>query len=156
MVSAKASVHHLCFTYFFLTHCYRDFPLKPWSIETTLGELSYWVRRGVLTESPFWRVKLSLGRIEQLPRALTEVERLSLLSHAGRCQDAASVPRKGSILATRHGRYTPAAKWHGHSRRSGISRTCIHRNHSTIHAYRKGALDWGAKKTPSVFWPSSS
>jgi site-specific recombinase XerD len=29
---------------------------------------SSWVRRGVLNESPFWRVKLSLGRIEQLPQ----------------------------------------------------------------------------------------
>src|SRR6185503_8539071 len=33
---------------------------------------SYWLRRGVLNESPFWRVKLSLGRIEQLPRALSD------------------------------------------------------------------------------------
>jgi integrase/recombinase XerD len=45
---------------------------------------SYWVRKGVLPESPFWRVKLSLGRIEQLPRALTEREMRSLLSRARR------------------------------------------------------------------------
>jgi integrase/recombinase XerD len=45
---------------------------------------SYWVRKGVLSESPFWRVKLSLGRIEQLPRALTEREMRSLLSRAWR------------------------------------------------------------------------
>jgi Site-specific recombinase XerD len=42
----------------------------------------YWVRRGILLESPFWRVKLSLGRIEQLPRTLTEGEVRSLLYHA--------------------------------------------------------------------------
>lgn len=60
---------------------------------------SYWVRRGVLTESPFWRVKLSLGRIEQLPRALTEIEMQGLLSHAGRRHDAERVLRKGSVLA---------------------------------------------------------
>ena len=60
---------------------------------------SYWVRRGVLTESPFWRVKLSLGRIEQLPRALTEGEMKGLLTHAGRRHDAELVPRKGSVLA---------------------------------------------------------
>lgn len=60
---------------------------------------SYWVRRGLLTESPFWRIKLSLGRIEQLPRALTEGEMQGLLSHAGRRHDAERVPRKGSILA---------------------------------------------------------
>lgn len=43
---------------------------------------SYWVRKGELQESPFWRVKLSLGRVEQLPRALTEREMRSLLSRA--------------------------------------------------------------------------
>jgi integrase/recombinase XerD len=45
---------------------------------------SYWVRKGVLTESPFWRVKLSFGRIEQLPRALTEREMRSLIGRAWR------------------------------------------------------------------------
>jgi len=43
---------------------------------------SYWVRRGVLRESPFWRVKISFGRIQQLPRTLTEAETRVLLSHA--------------------------------------------------------------------------
>jgi integrase/recombinase XerD len=60
---------------------------------------SYWVRRAVLAESPFWRVKLSLGRIQHLPRALTEVEMRDLLAHAGECHNAANVPRKGSVLA---------------------------------------------------------
>jgi len=45
---------------------------------------SYWVRRGVLSESPFWRVKLSYGRIEQLPRTLTEDEMRALLAQARR------------------------------------------------------------------------
>jgi integrase/recombinase XerD len=45
---------------------------------------SYWVRKGILLESPFWRVKLSFGRIEQLPRALTEEEVRSLLAQAQR------------------------------------------------------------------------
>lgn len=45
---------------------------------------SYWVRRGELAESPFWRVKLSFGRIEQLPRTLTETEMQSLLEQARR------------------------------------------------------------------------
>jgi len=45
---------------------------------------SYWVRKGVLSESPFWRVKLSFGRIEQLPRAITEREMRSLLGRAWR------------------------------------------------------------------------
>jgi integrase/recombinase XerD len=43
---------------------------------------SYWVRKGTLSESPFWRVKLSFGRIEQLPRALTEGEMRALLDQA--------------------------------------------------------------------------
>jgi integrase/recombinase XerD len=45
---------------------------------------SYWVRKGDLHESPFWRVKLSYGRIEQLPRALTEREIRALLKRAWR------------------------------------------------------------------------
>lgn len=45
---------------------------------------SYWVRMGVLSESPFWRVKISLGRIEQLPRTLTEAEMRDLLAQARR------------------------------------------------------------------------
>ena len=60
---------------------------------------SYWVRRGTLSESPFWRVKLSFGRIEQLPRALTETEMRTLLAQAGRYQSAIDVPRKGAALA---------------------------------------------------------
>jgi integrase/recombinase XerD len=43
---------------------------------------SYWVRKGDLKESPFWRVKLSIGRVEQLPRALTEREMRALLRRA--------------------------------------------------------------------------
>lgn len=45
---------------------------------------SYWVRRGELRESPFWRVKLNFGRIEQLPRILTETEMQALLAQARR------------------------------------------------------------------------
>src|SRR5215210_1513207 len=45
---------------------------------------SYWVRKGDLKESPFWRVKLSIGRVEQLPRALTEREMRALLRRAWR------------------------------------------------------------------------
>jgi len=59
---------------------------------------SYWLRRGSLNESPFWRVKLSLGRIEQLPRSLSETEMRGLLAHAGRT-DMREVPRKGPVLA---------------------------------------------------------
>lgn len=40
---------------------------------------SYWVRKGVVSESPFWRVQVHYGRITQLPRALTEKEMQTLL-----------------------------------------------------------------------------
>lgn len=43
---------------------------------------SYWVRNGAMSESPFWRVKISYGRIEQLPRALTEIEMQGILRQA--------------------------------------------------------------------------
>jgi site-specific recombinase XerD len=43
---------------------------------------SYWVRKGILSESPFWRVKLSFGRVNQLPRALSEAEMHNLMIQA--------------------------------------------------------------------------
>src|SRR5215210_2823846 len=64
---------------------------------------SYWVRKGVLPESPFWRVKLSFGRIEQLPRALTEREMRSLLGRAWRNYLNASTGRDGPEAVTRSG-----------------------------------------------------
>lgn len=62
---------------------------------------SYWLRRGVLNESPFWRVKLSLGRIEQLPRSLSEREIKTLLVQAGRVDESGEIQRKGPALARR-------------------------------------------------------
>lgn len=62
---------------------------------------SYWLRRGVLNESPFWRVKLSLGRIEQLPRSLSEREIKTLLVQAGRVDESGEIQRKGPALAKR-------------------------------------------------------
>jgi integrase/recombinase XerD len=43
---------------------------------------AYWVRKGTLAQSPFWRVKLSFGRVEQLPRTLTVSEIRALLAEA--------------------------------------------------------------------------
>ena len=56
---------------------------------------SYWVRKGDLKESPFWRVKLSFGRVEQLPRALTEREMRALLRRAWRDYSTRSDVRIG-------------------------------------------------------------
>jgi integrase/recombinase XerD len=62
---------------------------------------SYWVRKGLLVESPFWRVRLSFGRITQLPRSLTETEMRELLTQARQKQSAVMVQRKAAVLATR-------------------------------------------------------
>lgn len=60
---------------------------------------SYWVRKGALSESPFWRVKLSFGRITQLPRALNESEMRGLLNQAKQSQDAFKIRRKGAVVS---------------------------------------------------------
>ena len=57
---------------------------------------AYWVRKGVLTESPFWRVKLSFGRIEQLPRTLTRREIRALLAQAWRNYSVVETNHNGS------------------------------------------------------------
>lgn len=49
----------------------------------------YWVRKGLLQDNPFWRVRLSFGRIQQLPRSLTEEEIRALLDEARRAHEAA-------------------------------------------------------------------
>lgn len=61
---------------------------------------SYWVRKGILSESPFWRVKLSFGRITQLPRALSESEIHDLIVQARQNHRASNIPRKGRVLAS--------------------------------------------------------
>ena len=60
---------------------------------------SYWIRQGALSESPFWRVKLSYGRIEQLPRTLTEREMKALLAQARRNHMSIVSSRNGSRLS---------------------------------------------------------
>lgn len=50
---------------------------------------SYWVRKALLSESPFWRVKLSFGRSERLSRSLTEREVRALLTRARHNYEAA-------------------------------------------------------------------
>jgi site-specific recombinase XerD len=52
---------------------------------------AYWVRRGTMSQSPFWRVKLSFGRIEQLPRTLTVSETRALLAEARKNYVAATL-----------------------------------------------------------------
>jgi integrase/recombinase XerD len=71
---------------------------------------SYWVRKGVLPESPFWRVKLSFGRIEQLPRALTEREMRSLLGRAWRNYLTVSTRYEESEAMTHSGKRKASAR----------------------------------------------
>lgn len=55
---------------------------------------AYWIRKGVLLESPFWRVKLSFGRVEQLPRTLTAGEVRSMIDQARQNYFSAHTIRK--------------------------------------------------------------
>jgi integrase/recombinase XerD len=52
---------------------------------------SYWVRKGSLRESPFWRIKLSYGRVEHLPRALSAREMRKLLAQARKNNSSAGM-----------------------------------------------------------------
>jgi site-specific recombinase XerD len=60
---------------------------------------SYWVRKGELKESPFWRVKLSIGRIQQLPKSLNGREMGALLSQARLHHSVRTSPTKGPMNA---------------------------------------------------------
>ncbi|HJQ71459.1 MAG TPA: tyrosine-type recombinase/integrase [Blastocatellia bacterium] len=71
---------------------------------------SYWVRKGTLPESPFWRVQLSFGRVQQLPRALTRREMRALLTQARReyahfeiGQEATEPARQAPIIGSSAG-----------------------------------------------------
>jgi integrase/recombinase XerD len=72
----------------------REENYAPASIRRKIAALkvfcSYWVRKGTLSQSPFWRVKLSFGRIQQLPRTLTENEIRALLAEAKKNYGSAS------------------------------------------------------------------
>lgn len=77
----------------------RQEDYSPASIRRKMAALrvfcSYWVRKGVLSESPFWRVRLSLGRTEQLPRSLTRKEIRALLAQAWRNYSVVEAHRQG-------------------------------------------------------------
>lgn len=68
---------------------------------------SYWVRQGTLPESPFWRVKINLGRIVQLPRTLSEEEMRSLLNQT---QQNYAVLEKRSTKAAERGKMRTSAR----------------------------------------------
>lgn len=71
----------------------RDESYAPAFIRRKIAALkvfcAYWVRKGAIKQSPFWRVKLSFGRVEQLPRTLTESEMRALLSETRKTYECA-------------------------------------------------------------------
>lgn len=64
----------------------------PTSIQRKLISLkvlcNYWLRRGRLDESPFWRVSIQLGKSEPLPRTLLITEIKAMLDEATLALDA--------------------------------------------------------------------
>jgi site-specific recombinase XerD len=44
--------------------------------------LGYWVRRGLLSGSPLWQVRLDFGREQRLPRCLSATDMTRLIEHA--------------------------------------------------------------------------
>lgn len=74
---------------------------------------SYWVRKGALPESPFWRVKLSFGRVEQLPRTLTKKEMRALLARARRGHLSAESERNVTSLAPGQAAQSSARSYRG-------------------------------------------
>src|SRR5215212_1687492 len=77
----------------------RQLEYSPTSIRRKMVVLkvfcSYWVRKGSLRESPFWRIKLSYGRVEQLPRALSAREMHKLLSQARQNNSSTAIVLNG-------------------------------------------------------------
>jgi site-specific recombinase XerD len=89
----------------------RELEYAPTSIRRKVVVLKvfvgYWVRKGTLVESPFWRVRLSFGRMEPLPRALTEQEMQALLVQTESNSTAAATT--GSVShRTKHATYASA------------------------------------------------
>lgn len=66
---------------------------------------TYWIRCDVLTESPFWKVKISYGRVEQLPRALSQKEIRDLLGQAKETYLNNRKASPGKIISTRSRQY---------------------------------------------------
>jgi site-specific recombinase XerD len=67
----------------------------------------YWVRKGLIEDNPFWRVKLSFGRIQQLPRTLSEDEIRRLIDEARRAHEETAAAA-GSSGEAENGHLDPA------------------------------------------------
>jgi len=108
----------------------RDY--APASIQRKMVSLRvfchYWVRKGEIEQNPFWRVRLSFGRRQQLPRTLTEGEIRRLLDQARRDwetspddRDAGGLPagESGSVTSTEPGWTSPPADPSGNGHQLG-------------------------------------
>ena len=58
---------------------------------------SYWVRRGAISSSPLWRLRLSLGKQQQLPRSLSPSNSRLLIEQAWRRRKLKPLTR-GTLL----------------------------------------------------------
>lgn len=72
---------------------------------------SYWVRKGAMSESPFWRVKLSFGRAEQLPRTLSKKEMKKLLTQAQRNYTSCEITENGEEATIVKNRKSPSKSY---------------------------------------------
>lgn len=72
----------------------RELGYSPASIKRKVVVLKvfidYWTRLGVLSESPFWRIRIRYGRSVQLPRTITEPELKALLQYSDLQEGAAT------------------------------------------------------------------
>jgi integrase/recombinase XerC len=57
---------------------------------------SYWVRRGNITSSPLWRIRLDLGRERVLPRSLSPADAKKFIEEAWNGVDLGAAPSKNS------------------------------------------------------------
>ena len=100
----------------------RDY--APASIQRKMVSLRvfchYWVRKGEIDQNPFWRVRLSFGRRQQLPRTLTEGEIRRLLDQAR--TDWLTSPDDRDAAGTT-GDTSSGPSTNGHDLRAGTSST---------------------------------
>lgn len=73
----------------------RHMQAKPYAIASIRRKFaaarvlfSYWVRRGAVSNSPMWRLRLSLGKEQALPRSLSPSDTQLLIEQAWRTQES--------------------------------------------------------------------
>lgn len=88
----------------------RHLQLRPYAVASirrkfaaTRVFFSYWVRRGIISSSPMWKLRLMLGREQPLPRSLSPTESQLLIEQAWRGQEIVpSALPASQLLLTRN------------------------------------------------------